>query len=269
MQQNTSYDDIVTSGIDNSVLDQRDHLGDTTPSSPSEGPIWWKPQPELTWHWQLQGDLQQYDVDVYDIDLEDTSSDTILQIHLQGKKVICYFSAGSYEEWRSDSDQFPESVLGNTLDGWPDERWLDVRSEVVKDIMLSRLDLAQSKGCDGVEPDNVDGYMNNTGLSLTAADQLDYNRWLATQAHQRGLAIGLKNDLDQIDDLVSSFDFAVNEQCFEYDECELLLPFIKQDKAVFGVEYELSASQFCQQANEYGFSWLEMDYDLDGARIGC
>jgi hypothetical protein len=29
-----------------------------------------------------------------------------------------------------------------------------------------------------VDPDNVDGYTNNTGLPLTAAAQLDFNRLL-------------------------------------------------------------------------------------------
>lgn len=42
--------------------------------------------------------------------------------------------------------------------------------------MQARLDLAVQKGCDGVEPDNVDGYQNNSGFPLTAQDQLAYNR---------------------------------------------------------------------------------------------
>lgn len=46
--------------------------------------------------------------------------------------------------------------------------------------MRRRLDKAVSRGCDGVEPDNVDGYTNHNGLGLTAADQLTYNKWLAS-----------------------------------------------------------------------------------------
>lgn len=46
--------------------------------------------------------------------------------------------------------------------------------------MGRRLDKAVSRGCDGVEPDNVDGYTNHNGLGLTAADQLSYNKWLAS-----------------------------------------------------------------------------------------
>ena len=232
---------------------------------------WWEPLPNTSWQWQLAGELNTgYDVDVYDLDLFETSPETIDALHQRGIKVICYFSAGSYENWRSDSDEFPSTVFGNTLEGWEDEQWLDVSQlDLLAPVMTGRLDLAVEKVCDGVEPDNVDGYLNDNGFSLTSQDQLEYNQWLAEEAHQRGLAIGLKNDLDQILELVHYFDFSVNEQCFEYDECEQLLPFIEQGKAVFGVEYELEPLDFCEKANRFNFSWLKMDYELDGGRIGC
>ena len=73
------------------------------------------------------------------------------------------------------------------------------------------MDLAVTKGCDAVDPDNVDGYTNAPGFPLTAATQLDYDTFLATSAHARGLAVGLKNNLDQVRSLVSSFDFAIND----------------------------------------------------------
>ena len=135
--------------------------------------------------------------------------------------------------------------------------------------MENRLDLAVEKGCDGVEPDNVDGYQNKNGFSLSFNDQLIYNKWLAEQAHERGLSVGLKNDLVQINELVGFFDFAVNEQCFEYDECASLKPFTDQGKAVLGVEYELETDEFCDEANSMKFSWLKMEYDLDGGRVAC
>ncbi|EKD63648.1 MAG: hypothetical protein ACD_51C00239G0004 [uncultured bacterium] len=160
--------------------------------------------------------------------------------------------------------------MGETLEGWEDEKWLDVSSyQEFASIMEDRLDLAVEKECDGVEPDNMDGYSNDSGFDLTYDDQIIYSKWIAEEAHERNLSVGLKNALDQIDDLVDYFDFAVNEQCFEYDECESLTEFIDQNKAVFGVEYELEPEEFCAQANEMDFSWLKMDYELDGGRIGC
>ena len=108
---------------------------------------------------------------------------------------ICYFSAGSFENWRPDAAAFPASVKGSS-NGWPGENWLDIRQwSVLGPIMGARMDLAVSKGCDGVEPDNMDGYSNSTGFPLTAADQITYNTNIANLAHSKGLSVGLKNDV--------------------------------------------------------------------------
>lgn len=231
----------------------------------------WQPTPGVSWQWQLTGEIDtSFDVMMYDIDLFDTPLSVIDTLHNDGRIVICYFSAGSYEEWRPDAAQFPASIRGNPLDNWPGESWLDIRQmDTLAPLMRARLDLAQQKGCDGVEPDNVDGYANDTGFPLTGSDQLTYNIWLAAEAHQRGLSIGLKNDLDQIPDLLPYFDWALNEQCFQYDECDLLLPFVQAGKAVFGVEYEGELADFCPQAIAYQFSWLLKEWDLGPARAAC
>ncbi|MFA7686082.1 MAG: endo alpha-1,4 polygalactosaminidase, partial [Candidatus Gracilibacteria bacterium] len=250
------------------------YQNDTLTSSSEEEPLsesWWKPTPKTTWQWQLTGDINTaYNVDMYDIDLEETPQKTIDKLHSQNKKVICYFSAGSYEEFRNDAEDFPEEVLGNPLEGWEDEKWLDVsKIDLLAPIMEKRLDLAVEKKCDGVEPDNMDGNNNDSGFDISYKDQIAYSKWIANEAHKRNLSVGLKNGLEQINDVVTYFDFAINEQCFEYEECDNLNPFIKANKAVFGVEYELDTSEFCDQANEMKFSWLKMDYDLDGNRTSC
>jgi hypothetical protein len=207
---------------------------------------------------------------MYDIDLFEAPRRVIEQLHADGRIVICYFSAGSWEEFRADAAKFPPAVRGKPLGGFPDERWLDIRRlDTLGPIMRARLDRAVQKGCDGVEPDNVDGYSNRTGFPLTYQDQLTYNIWLAAEAHARGLSVGLKNDLAQIKDLVPYFDWALNEQCFEFDECKRLLPFIQAGKAVFGVEYQGDPSRFCPQANALGFSWLKKRLSLGAWRLDC
>jgi hypothetical protein len=218
----------------------------------------------MTWQWQLQGEVNTgWDVAMYDIDLFDTPPATIRRLKDDGRIVVCYFSAGSHEDWRPDAGDFPPAVVGRRLGGWPGERWLDVRArEALAPVMLARLDLAVEKGCDGVEPDNVDGYANATGFPLTAADQIAYNRWLAAEAHARGLSIGLKNALDLVPALVDDFDWALNESCFQYDECDALLPFVEAGKAVFGVEYTGDPVDYCPQAVAMGFSWLTKTTDL-------
>lgn len=256
--------------------------GGTAGSGGSSGD-WYQPGVDTTWQWQLQpaqgGNSvnTSYDVDLYDIDLFDNEESVISGLQASGKRVICYFSAGSYEDYREDESRFNESDLGNTLSGFADERWVDVRSENVRSIMADRLTLAASKGCDGVEPDNVDGYTNNPGFGFSAADQLDYNRWLAQEAHSRGLSVGLKNDLDQIPDLVGDFDFSVNEQCHEYDECELLQPFTDAGKAVFVAEYletyvnnQSARDAMCADSRSGNLRALVLPLDLDDSfRFSC
>ncbi|HEX2621846.1 MAG TPA: endo alpha-1,4 polygalactosaminidase [Phototrophicaceae bacterium] len=236
---------------------------DPLPLPPSPQDVW-LPAPGTTWQWQLTETINTtWNVQMYDIDLFETPVETITELHGDGRIVICYMSAGSYEDWRPDAGDFPSEVLGNLLDGWPSERWLDIRRiDLLSPIMTARMDLAVEKGCDGIEPDNIDGYNNDSGFPLTYNDQITYNVWLAAEAHNRDLSIGLKNDLDQIPDLVSNFDWALNEQCFQYQECDTLLPFIDAGKAVFGVEYEGDPAVYCPQAVEMGFSWLTKTLDL-------
>lgn len=252
--------------------------------APVTGGDWYTPPVEVTWQWQLlvpTGSVLNtgYEVEIYDVDLFDTSEATVRELKdTDDRKVICYFSAGSYEDWREDEDEFSGNDLGNTLDGWDDERWLDIRSANVHRIMQNRLDLAVDKGCDGVEPDNMDGYLNNPGFSFTARDQLAYNRFIANEAHKRSLSVGLKNDLDQVKALVAYYDFSVNEQCFEYDECNLLNPFIEAGKPVLNAEYpaeswlddEGKIDELCDQASILKFSTLVLPLDLDdSSRHSC
>jgi len=234
-------------------------------------PSWWRPGPGTSWQWQLSGTIDtSIDVRMYDIDLFDTPQTVIDQLHHDGRKVVCYFSAGSYENWRPDKDSYPSEILGHNLDSWPGEKWVDIRQlDKLGPILTARFDLAVTKQCDGIEPDNIDGFTNTTGFPLTANDQLVFNRWLADQAHRRGLSIGLKNDLDQIQELVNDFDWALNEQCFQYDECDMLLPFVQAGKAVFGVEYKGDPSDFCPRANAKNFDWLKKQIDLDSWRVPC
>lgn len=232
----------------------------------------WIPSPGTSWQIQLSGTLDAtVDAVIYDVDLFDQPAASIAALHALGRKVICYFSAGSYENWRLDSAAFPATVIGNPLQGWPGEWWLDVRTQAVRDIMGARMDLAVQKGCDGVDPDNVDGYANSSGFTLTASDQLDYDRALASAAHARGLGVGLKNDLGQVPDLASAFDWAVDEQCFQYGECSLLGPFTAAGKPVFEIEYgtQVLATTVCPRAIALGFETLVKNLALDAWRVSC
>jgi len=178
--------------------------------------------------------------------------------------VICYFST-QYENWRPDASSFTSAVIGNAISGWTGENYVDIRSTVVRNIMTARMDLAVTKGCDGLEPDNVDGYESSTGFPLTAADQLNFNEFIATEGHSRGLSVGLKNDVDQSKSLEPYFDWALDEQCYEYSECDTLTNFVSAGKAVFNCEYSGSAGTICPYMVNLKFSSLIKGLDLTAA----
>jgi hypothetical protein len=227
------------------------------------------PPRDVTWAWQLTGTLDLSGrLGLYDIDLFGTSAAQVAQIHAQGGKAVCYLSAGTWEDWRPDAGQFPAAVRGQS-NGWPGEVWVDIRAEPVRAVMRARLDLCKAKGFDAVEPDNIDGYSNRTGFPLSAADQLAYNRWLAAEAHARGLGIALKNDAEQAGQLAGDFDFALVEECAAYGECAAYAPFTQAGKAVLAVEYGGSAAAFCAEFNRLGFRGLLKRMDLDAWYQAC
>ncbi|WP_422397070.1 endo alpha-1,4 polygalactosaminidase [Streptomyces gobiensis] len=230
----------------------------------------WQPGPGTDWHWQLTGKLNmEVDVPVYDIDGFNHDASVVKQLHNRGVKVICYINVGAWEDFRPDADAFPKELRGRG-NGWEGERWLDIRrTETLRPLIAKRFDMCRDKGFDAVEPDLLDGYRNKTGFPLTAADQLSYNRMIAKLAQDRGLAVGLKNDLDQIPELVDDFDFAVNEECAAFDECERLKPFIDAGKAVFHVEYNLPTEKFCARSRELKLSSMAKRLHLDAWRAPC
>ena len=219
----------------------------------------WVPVPDVTWQIQFSGAIDlSVNADVYDLDMVGTTARQVRKLHERGRKAICYINAGAWENWRPDADRYPSSVKGNGLDGWPGERWLDIRRlDVIGPILVDRLELCRAKGFDGVEFDNVDGYMNGSGFNLSRSDQLAFNRWLADAAH------------DIADELEPDFDFAIVEQCFFYRECGLTRPFVDAGKAVIVVEYELGRGSFCAKASRLGISAMRKHLNLDAWRRPC
>jgi hypothetical protein len=269
---------LISCGGSSSAKNEQMKIFDVTIKPITTG-TWYKPDTNTSWQWQLKGDIKtSYNVAIYDIDLFDSNVTLIQSLKNDRKKVICYFSAGSYENWRDDKENFPIEALGNVMDGWIDEKWLDISNEGLADVMRARLDLATQKGCDGVEPDNMDGYTNNTGFSLSANDQLAYNKFIANEARKRGLSVGLKNDLDQIIELEPYFDFSVNEQCHEYDECNKMQAFINANKPVLHAEYSQNYVDnnnserdiMCADQIIQTFKTLVLPVDLDDSfRYSC
>jgi len=248
------------------------------PPSNNSGPIW-KPSAGTTWQIVLQAPPTDtsLNVAVYDIDLFDNPASTFQLLHAGSKRVICYFSAGSYEPGRPDSGNFTASDKGKELDGWPGEYWLDTNSPNVRTIMTSRIQLAKEKGCDGVDPDNIDAYDNENGLSLTTSDAINYVTFLASVSHGLNMSIGLKNGGTIVNETLDLMQWEVNEQCEQYGECDTFQPFIAANKPVFHIEYPDSAPDVdasekttaCDDPSEKGFSTVLKEMDLNDWMETC
>lgn len=220
----------------------------------------------VSWYYQLQGDLVTRPASIFVIDLFDYDAVMISSLKADGHTVICAVSAGTVESWRPDASSFSSSDLGNQANGAADEHWLDTRSSSVRSIMLERLDLARDKGCHGIDFDNVDGYLNNSGFSLDMSTQLEYNRFLAFAAHDRRLILSLNNVPELASSLSTIFDFAVAEECFRYNECQSYQPFISRQKPVLAIEYTPYSAQQCAEAKAALISLAYFNQALDGTR---
>jgi hypothetical protein len=117
---------------------------------------------------------------------------------------------------------------------------------------------------------------NSNGLGLKAQDSIDFIKFLSAEARKYGLAIGLKNSASIIGEALPYVDFAVNEQCAAYKECNLFAAFTAANKPVFQIEYPNIGSngaassdrkKACALAAGVGsdrFSTVIKEYSLDG-----
>ena len=224
----------------------------------------------MSWQWQLTTPVDlDVDADIFDIDGFSNSAEVVRELHRRGRKVVCYVEVGAAENFRPDYRSWPAALLGKA-NGWPGERWLDIRDpQRLAPILRQRFDMCRDKGFDAIEPDLMEHYTADTGFAITAAHQLTFNRFVARLAHERGLAVALKNDLDQIQELVGDFDFAVNEECAAFDECAELKPFIAAGKAVLHAEYDVAPSSYCAQTTRLRLSSIHKEKSLNAARTVC
>ena len=104
----------------------------------------WQPAPGTTWQWQLEGAVNtSHEVQMYVVDLFDTPTSIIDDLHADGRIVIASFSAGLYREWRPDAGDYPPEIIGEPLSGWPGESWVDIRAlGMLGPILEARMDFA-------------------------------------------------------------------------------------------------------------------------------
>lgn len=140
---------------------------------------------------------------------------------------ICYVNA--FQAQPGERGSWPADLLLRDADGEPviDKEWneplLDIHTSAKRERVAQRVDRwfdeCADSGFDAVEPDNYDSY-SRSGHLLTAADATAFMALLSRHAHARQLAIGQKNTPELAGvRRRAGLDFAVAEECGEYDEC--------------------------------------------------
>lgn len=153
-----------------------------------------KPTAGTTWNIQLinvptadQADDTAYHL--WDFDMEDSDKSLIDAFHAKNHSVVCYFSAGSWENYRSDADQFPKAALGKVMKGWRDEKWVDTRNAGVRDVMRKRIQMAKDKGCDAIDADVSCLFecinQIDRANSSTECGRLQQRHWLRSHGRRR------------------------------------------------------------------------------------
>ncbi|OUM60833.1 glycoside hydrolase family 114 protein [Piromyces sp. E2] len=201
--------------------------------------------PGLTWNYVIgenHFDVEKEKAQVIVVDLHGTKDSQMEKYKKHGKKVICYFSGGSYEHFRPDKEKMKDVsglvLYDEKLHGW-DEYYLDIRKSGLKSIIENRIKEAKKKHCDGIEVDNLDVCSNVKHTHLSASDCAEYAKWLAETAHSYDISIGLKNSKYIADKVAKYYDFAINESCFTHGKyCHKYKEFFLNDnKAVFSIQY--------------------------------
>ncbi|MGV9705428.1 endo alpha-1,4 polygalactosaminidase [Streptomyces sp. NPDC003483] len=140
---------------------------------------------------------------------------------------ICYVNAfqaqpGAEGEWASDL-LLRDSAGKVVYDKDWGEALLDVGTDAKRQRIASQIgsqiDGCRDKGFQAVEPDNYDSY-TRSGNRLTANNAQAFIKLLSARAHADGLAIAQKNTPElAANRTANGLDFAVAEECGQYDEC--------------------------------------------------
>ncbi|KAG7093134.1 hypothetical protein E1B28_009417 [Marasmius oreades] len=109
--------------------------------------------------------------------------------------------------------------------GWPGEILFDTSTaanrEEIATIINGWISGCQQSGFSAIEPDNFDSYSRSNGR-LTFNNNVQLAKLLADYAHSLNMAFGQKNAAEKSVQAKAGagFDFAIAEQCQEFDECD-------------------------------------------------
>jgi hypothetical protein len=181
---------------------------------------------------------------------------------------ICYVNA--FQAQPDERASWPADLLLRDAHGKVvvDEDWgealLDIGTAAKRERVAARVDRwiddCAAKGFDAIEPDNYDSYTRSQHL-LTANDATAFITLLSRHAHARQLAIAQKNTVELAGlRKQTGLDFAVAEECAEYDECgEYAKAF---DDRVIVIEYSDSGLRKARSGFGGRLSIVRRDLDV-------
>ncbi len=182
--------------------------------------------------------------------------------------MIAYVPVGDWEDYRPDSDAFPEETLCGNIDGWP-ERYIDIRNPVAVELIKARIAVAAARGFDGIEGDVVDLHLVNTGCAtrITEAQMTTFLRDLVDYTHSLGLAYFAKNAAETSAVWATFTDGVVVEEAYAYGEAAAYMPYVQAGKPVFAVEYgtKTPTDAQCTDANARDYALYGTNLALTGA----
>jgi hypothetical protein len=206
------------------------------------------------------------------------TTDAVKAIHKSGRHVVGYITVGDAEHWRPDFQQMVDfdAACGHCFIGkafsktFPNEWYVNInndkgQADFVRKMMQARIDKVAAAGFDSVEPDVDNAAFNNSGFKISAATQVAYNVSIANIAHSDGLSINLKSDVDQAmnSKLIAAFDYVLDEQCFQYHQCNEYSGFQKAGKSIFNAEYRVAPDQFCPKANAENINSIKKAHNFN------
>jgi hypothetical protein len=224
----------------------------------------------MSLQYQITDDLDtQVDADLFVVDLFDTDSAQVTQLHNAGRIVIAYVSVGTLESWRPDAARFPRAAAGKMLSQYPDEVWLDVRDADVRSVMQARFQRAVDKGFDGVFASTVGAYKQDSGFALTREDELGYHQFLTGAAHALRLNIGMSSDFELSRELAAEYDWAIANSCIAKDTCAAFAPLQAKGLPVFDLETDGDHAAVCEKAKSVGVEVVFKNSRYDATRSEC
>jgi hypothetical protein len=200
--------------------------------------------PGVTFDITSDNNIYNEGAEIIILDAFETTQNQVSALKLQNKKVIALISVGTWENWRYDANLFPAELLGNYVDQWNAEKYLDIGNrEILLPIIKNRLSMIKNKGFDGIAADNMDTYNKNSGFNITLQKEIDYCRLILSEAHSLGLSVGQVNAPDLITEFYDEFNWLLVQRVFEYNETQSVSAYIGQSKAVLAIEYNDSFSK--------------------------